>query len=79
MSPPKQEVMGLRITTEVRCKGPRVSALSSLRRDGMVRHNNTWEAEAASWEEFESVVMLTVTSQREGHVFQPWELAFCVT
>jgi hypothetical protein len=77
--PPEQEAAGARVAAEVRWKGPRASALGSLRRGGAGRRNCTREAEAASWDdEFESVVTLAAASQREGAPFQPWELAFCV-
>ncbi|XP_062211941.1 uncharacterized protein LOC133912958 [Phragmites australis] len=78
---PEREAAGARlprVAAEVRWKGPRASALGSLRR-AVVRRNRTREEEAASWEEeFESVVTLTAASLREGAAFQPWELAFCV-
>jgi hypothetical protein len=62
----------------VRWKGPRASALGSLRR-AAVRRNRTREDAGAAWEEeFESVVTLAAASQREGAAFHPWELAFCV-
>ncbi|KAL5210874.1 hypothetical protein ABZP36_006497 [Zizania latifolia] len=80
-----------RVAAEVRWKGPKASALSSLRR--AVRRNRTREEEAAvvaaagdaaaaaavAWEEeFESVVTLAAASHREAAAFQPWELAFSV-
>ncbi|KAL6894575.1 hypothetical protein ACP4OV_008673 [Aristida adscensionis] len=80
-----------RVAAEVRWKGPRASALGSLRRSA-VRRNRTREeqplaaaaepsgaAVAAAWEEeFESVVTLAAASHREAAAFQPWDLAFCV-
>jgi hypothetical protein len=66
------------VAAEVRWKGPRASALGSLRR-AAVRRNRTREDAGAAWEEeFESVVTLAAASQREGATFHPWELAFCV-
>nr|AGT16531.1 hypothetical protein SHCRBa_224_D04_R_20 [Saccharum hybrid cultivar R570] len=66
------------VAAEVRWKGPRASALGSLRR-AAVRRNRTREDAGAAWEEeFESVVTLAAASQREGAAFHPWELAFCV-
>ncbi|CAN6310021.1 unnamed protein product [Urochloa humidicola] len=66
------------VAAEVRWKGPRASALGSLRR-AAVRRNRTREEVGAAWEEeFECVVTLAAASQREGAAFQPWELAFCV-
>ncbi|PAN45909.1 hypothetical protein PAHAL_9G149700 [Panicum hallii] len=66
------------VAAEVRWKGPRASALGSLRRAAVRRNRTRGEAEAAWEEEFESVVTLAAASQREGAAFQPWELAFCV-
>ncbi|CAN6287392.1 unnamed protein product [Urochloa humidicola] len=66
------------VAAEVRWKGPRSSALGSLRRAAVRRNRTRGEAEAAWEEEFESVVTLAAASQREGAAFQPWELAFCV-
>lgn len=68
------------MTAEVRWKGPRMTALSSLRRK--VRRNCTREEEVkgdkgeVEWnEEFESVVGFT--GQKEN-VFYPWEIEFAV-
>ncbi|XP_066372212.1 uncharacterized protein [Miscanthus floridulus] len=73
-APPRAAV----VAAEVRWKGPRASALGSLRR-AAVRRNRTREDAGAAWEEeFESVVTLAAASQREGAAFHPWELAFCV-
>jgi hypothetical protein len=66
------------VATEVRWKGPRASALGSLRHVA-VRRNLPREDTGAAWEkEFESVVNLAAASQREGAAFHPWELAFCI-
>ncbi|KAI0498730.1 hypothetical protein KFK09_019622 [Dendrobium nobile] len=68
------------LTAEVRWKGPRMTALSSLRRK--VRRNCTREEEVkggkgeVEWnEEFESVVALT---EQKENVFYPWEIEFAV-
>ncbi|KAF8681666.1 hypothetical protein HU200_045091 [Digitaria exilis] len=66
------------VAAEVRWKGPRASALGSLRRAAVRRNRTRGEAAAAWEEEFESVVTLAAASQREGAAFHPWELAFCV-
>ena len=66
------------VAAEVRWKGPRASALGSLRRAAVRRNRTRGEPEAAWEEEFESLVTLAAASQREGAAFQPWELAFCV-
>uniref|UniRef100_A0A0D9VWY2 C2 NT-type domain-containing protein n=1 Tax=Leersia perrieri TaxID=77586 RepID=A0A0D9VWY2_9ORYZ len=76
-----------RVAAEVRWKGPKASALTSLRR-AAVRRNRTREAAAGgdadgaaavAWEEeFESTVTLAAASHREPAAFQPWELAFSV-
>lgn len=66
------------VAAEVRWKGPRASALGSLRRAAVRRNRTREDAEAAWEEEFESVVTLAAASQREGAAFHPWELAFCV-
>jgi len=62
------------VAAEVRWKGPRASALGSLRRAAVRRNRTRGEAEAAWEEEFESVVTLAAASQREGVAFQRWEI-----
>nr|CAD1828095.1 unnamed protein product [Ananas comosus var. bracteatus] len=82
---------GARVAAEVRWRGPRATALGSLRRRARRSHRTREEevrvdeegrgaAAAAEWENegFESDV--TLTSQKEGvcGAFYPWEVSFVV-
>ncbi|WVZ59958.1 hypothetical protein U9M48_010039 [Paspalum notatum var. saurae] len=79
LPPPAAAETPRAVAAEVRWKGPRASALGSLRRAAVRRSRTREVAAVAAWdEEFESVVTLAAASQREGAAFQPWELAFCV-